>query len=290
MFAAGWLGPESTADRGTDRKLGRAFGASLGLHAAVVTLIVLLASTVHSVMPPPVTSIVVVRLTPTYVPPQTSGLQGRSGGGGGGGSPAPAPRRPLEIPKHKAPDPVPVTSAARTSDPAPLPTLDAPVLTDLAQVLRASGSSAVSLASYGGGGRGGGLGDGTGAGVGSGSGGGFGGGSGGGYGRGTGRGFGDGAYRVGAGVSSPTLLRRVTPKYTSDAMRAKIQGAVELEAVVLPSGVVGDIRVVKSLDRIYGLDEQAILAAREWFFIPGRDGAGAPVPVIVTLILEFRIH
>ena len=257
----------------------------------LLALVMLLASTVHPMMtPPPVTSIVVVRLTPTYVPPQTPGLRGRSGGGGGGGSPAPAPRRPLEIPKHKAPDPVPVIPAARTSDPAPLPTLDAPVLTDLAQLLHASGSSSVSLATYGGGGRGGGLGEGTGAGVGPGLGGGFGGGSGGGYGRGTGRGFGDGAYRAGAGISSPTLLRRVTPKYTSDAMRAKIQGAVELEAVVLPSGVVGDVRVVKSLDRVYGLDEQAILAAREWSFIPGRDGAGVPVPVIVTLILDFRIH
>jgi len=31
-------------------------------------------------------------------------------------------------------------------------------------------------------------------------------------------------------------------------MRAKIQGDVELEAVVRPDGTVGDVRVVKSLD------------------------------------------
>jgi TonB family protein len=80
------------------------------------------------------------------------------------------------------------------------------------------------------------------------------------------------------------------PKYTGDAMRAKVQGTVELEAVVLPNGTVGDIRIVRSLDRITGLDDEAIRAARAWFFAPGRDAAGRPIPVFVTLILEFRIH
>ena len=73
-------------------------------------------------------------------------------------------------------------------------------------------------------------------------------------------------------------------------MRAKIQGTVELEAVVLPNGTIGDIRVVRSLDRACGLDQEAINAAREWLFAPGRDAAGRPVPVIVMVILEFRIH
>jgi TonB family protein len=73
-------------------------------------------------------------------------------------------------------------------------------------------------------------------------------------------------------------------------MRAKIQGTVELEAVVLPNGSIGDIRLVRSLDRIYGLDDQAIKAARAWLFAPGCDTTGRPRPVIVTLILEFRIH
>jgi TonB family protein len=162
--------------------------------------------------------------------------------------------------------------------------------TDLASVLQASGSSVVSIATYGGGGRGRGLGEGTGAGVGPGSGGGIGGGSGGGIGRGAGRGFGTGAVRPGGGISTPVLLRLVPPKYTGEAMRAKIQGTVELEAVVLPNGSIGDIRLVRSLDRIYGLDDQAIKAARAWLFAPGCDTTGRPRPVIVTLILEFRIH
>ena len=39
--------------------------------------------------------------------------------------------------------------------------------------------------------------------------------------------------RAGSGINFPTLIRQEQPKYTSDAMRAKIQGDVELEAVVL---------------------------------------------------------
>ena len=284
----GWLGPAQTIEPAARRPFGQAFGASLGLHAAIVLVIVLLAGTVRPIEPP-ANPPLVVRIAPLLLPqPQTPGL--RSGGGGGGGSPAPAPRKPLEIPRHKAPDPVPVASAAPKSDPVPLPVLDVPMQTDLASVLQASGSSVVSIATYGGGGRGRGLGEGTGAGVGPGSGGGFGGGSGGGVGSGTGRGFGSGAFRPGAGIGTPVLLRLVPPKYTGQAMRAKIQGIVELEAVVLPNGTIGDIRMVRSLDRFYGLDEEAIKAAREWLFAPGCDAAGKPLPVIVTLILEFRIH
>ena len=288
VFASGWLGPESSVDQQPRRKLGRAFGTSLVLHAAFAILVVLVFGTVQRAETT-VTTPIVVSVMPAYVPPpQPPGV--RSGGGGGGGSAAPAPRKPLEIPVHKAPTPVPITAEPPKPESPPVPTLDAPVLTDLAQFIQASGSSAVSIAAYAGGGSGGGIGVGMGAGVGPGSGGGFGGGSGGGYGRGTGRGFGDGAFRPGMGASNPVLLAKVQPKYTSEAMRAKVQGAVQLEAVVLPNGTVGDIRVVRSLDRVTGLDDEAIRAARAWLFAPGRDGSGNPVPVIVTLILDFRIH
>jgi TonB family protein len=254
----------------------------MGLHAICLLAVVWLASTVPPPEPQPDPPLI-VRIAPDDARPlpMTSGA-----GGGGGGSPMPAPRVPLQIPAHRPPDPIPVASAAPTSEPVPIPVLDAPIQTDMATVLQASGSSAVSLATYGGGGRGGGIGSGTGAGVGPGSGGGVGGGSGGG----AGTGFGRGAYRSGEGVRDPVLLRLVPPKYTGQAMRAKMQGTVELEAVVLPNGAVGEIRVVKSLDRFLGLDAEAIIAAREWLFAPGRDREGRPIPVIVTLIIEFRIH
>jgi len=287
VVSAGWLGP--TIECGARRKLGHALGTSLALHAALFSLVALFAAGTVRSLETPVDPPRVVWTAPLHVlQPQVPGRRG--GGGGGGGSPAPAPRRSLEIPRHRAPDLVAVATPPPKSEPEPIPVLDVPMETDFAKLLQASGSSLVSIATYGGGGRGGGLGEGSGAGVGRGSGGGVGGGSGGGVGNGSGRGFGAGANHAGAGISSPALLLLVQPKYTGDAMRAKIQGTVELEAVVLANGTVGDIRIVRSLDRACGLDQQAINAAREWLFTPGRDAAGRPVPVIVIVILDFRLH
>lgn len=96
-------------------------------------------------------------------------------------------------------------------------------------------------------------------------------------------------YRAGSGVSYPTLVRQEQPKYPTDAMRAKIQGVVELEVVVQPDGTVGDVRIVKSLDAVFGLDAQAVSAAKRWRFRPGQLN-GQPVPVFMTIILEFRLH
>lgn len=79
------------------------------------------------------------------------------------------------------------------------------------------------------------------------------------------------------------------PRYTGDAMRAKIQGDVELEAVVLPGGTVGDVRVVKSLDARFGLDREAIRAAKLWTFGPATLNGG-PVPAVVGIVLSFRLH
>jgi TonB family protein len=85
------------------------------------------------------------------------------------------------------------------------------------------------------------------------------------------------AQRPGNGVTAPRLLREVKPQYTPEARAAGIEGEVLMEAVVRSDGAVGDVRVVKSLDAKYGLDEQAVKAAGQWLFEPGtRDGK--PVP------------
>jgi TonB family protein len=72
-------------------------------------------------------------------------------------------------------------------------------------------------------------------------------------------------------------------------MRARLQGVVVLSCVVRPEGVCSDIRVTRSLDRQFGLDDQAIASAREWRFRPGLR-MGEPVPVQVTLEIAFSIR
>ena len=82
---------------------------------------------------------------------------------------------------------------------------------------------------------------------------------------------------------------RWTLRYSADAMHAKIQGMVVVSAVVLPDGSVTDVRVIRSLDRSFGLDMKAIEAARQWRFFPGTR-QGEPVPVLVNIELEFNLR
>ena len=100
---------------------------------------------------------------------------------------------------------------------------------------------------------------------------------------------GGGPRQVGNGVTSPQPLVQVKPQYTSDAMRARIQGSVTLEVVVKSDGTVGAVRLVKSLDRVFGLDDAAVRAARQWTFKPGTF-EGRPVDVLVHIVLDFRIQ
>jgi len=95
-----------------------------------------------------------------------------------------------------------------------------------------------------------------------------------------------GVYRVGPGVSAPRALKQVNPEYPEEAMKAKIQGAVAIEAVVTPEGNVVSPRVIRSLDP--ALDQAALRALKEWRFAPGMKD-GRPVPVITTVEMTFTL-
>lgn len=91
------------------------------------------------------------------------------------------------------------------------------------------------------------------------------------------------------GVLAPVLLVQSTPKYTPDAMRAKIQGVVQVEIIISPEGTVSKARVKESLDAVFGLDEQALIAARSWRFSPGTLQGNA-VAIYAVVTLEFKLH
>ncbi len=84
-------------------------------------------------------------------------------------------------------------------------------------------------------------------------------------------------------------IRTVTPEYTPAAMKRKIQGDVELEIVVRADGSVGSARVLRSLDASLGLDEQALIGARYWFFEPATLN-GQAVAATARLVLSFRLY
>lgn len=93
----------------------------------------------------------------------------------------------------------------------------------------------------------------------------------------------------GAGVSWPRLIRDVRPAYTSEAMRARITGSVGLSCVVDRDGTVRDCRLTRSLDSVYGLDQAAMVAARQWRFEPSRRGT-EPVAVRVGIEMAFSLR
>ncbi len=216
---------------------------------------------------------------------------GPGGGGGGGGNRAPDPPRPAEVPgKEKIT--VPVQRPPAIINPEPVEE-EPPIQEDLnipakpiasadqqlPGVIESAKVAEETLSQGSGTGGGGGTGTGTGIGSGQGS----------GLGEGFGGGTGGGAFRPGSGVTTPRVMREVKPQYTADAMRAKVQGLVLLECIVLPDGTVGDVRVTRSLDPVFGLDQEAIKAARQWRFVPGTR-EGKPVPVIITIELAFTLR
>jgi TonB family protein len=107
---------------------------------------------------------------------------------------------------------------------------------------------------------------------------------------GTTAGFGAGAVDAcgTAKLTSPRVLRDVKPNYTSEAMRARVQGAVVMDVVVDATGAVSDVRVTRSLDP-GGLDDEAIKAMRAWTFAPGTL-EGQPVAVMVTVEMTFSLR
>ena len=202
------------------------------------------------------------------------------GGGGGDRSPLPAPKGKLPKAALRQFTPPAVIPPNQQPKLAMDPSIIAPPDIPLPQVNMANyGDPLAKLGPLS-------NGTGSGAGIGSGSGGGVGSGSGGGVGPGSGGGFGGGVFRVGGGVTAPSLLYKVEPEYSEEARKAKYQGTVVLYVEVDPSGKAVNPRIVRSLG--LGLDEKAIEAVKKWKFKPGYKD-GKPVTVAATIEVNFRL-
>ena len=277
QFLAGDV-PHSDSGKG---RVGRGFAASVATHVGgfLVGLFI-----VTNMPPPPPTSDVLDRLPSEIV---WLNAPGPGGGGGGGGNKTPEPPRKAELPgKEKITVPVakpPTLTPEPPKDvPKPEMQMNIPAVTTSAGVQEMPGAlTGLPAVPSQGMGTGGGAGTGRGTGIGS--------GSGSGLGPGFGGGTGGGAYRPGNNVVMPRVLAEVKPSYTAEAMRAKIQGVVLVEAVVMPDGGVGQVQVIRSLDSTFGLDQEAIKAVRKWRFAPGTR-FGQAVPVIVEIELTFTLR
>jgi protein TonB len=216
----------------------------------------------------------------------------QAGPGGGGGNAMKEPPRKAELPgRDKLTVAVEKPKAVALQPPQPKPSnLASPIAQlDISALKTAAGTEVLPGAIDGApGGLSQGPGNGGGAGTGNGT--GDGPGKGPGVGPGSDGNRGGGRVRPGAaGLEDPRPIRQVKPAYTAEAMRAKIQGMVAIECVVMPDGTVADLQIVRSLDPIFGLDREAMKAARQWRFIPGTL-KGQPVPVLVRIELDFALQ
>lgn len=266
-------------------RLGGAAGASLATHV----LAVLLAGYVATHLPEvsnPVT--VTIDTTPDIVWLNTPGP---GGGGGGGGNRNPAPPQRAELPgKEKIT--VPVTKPPKLQAPEQVKDIPKPEqqVLNIPAMETASGVQTLpGVVSAAPNATNGSLGSGSGGGAGTGSGTGIGSGTGSGYGPGIGGGTGGGVYQPGNGVTEPRLIKEVRPGYTADAMRAKIQGIVTMQAVVMPDGSVTQVQIIRSLDPTFGLDQEAIRTVKQWRFAPGTR-MGQAVPVYVEIEMTFTLR
>jgi protein TonB len=252
---------------------------SVAVHVGVVALLLLIGTnkTVQKAVQDTVTLI-----APDLAPYKAAVKKTQMGGGGGGGDRSPTPPSKGKLPRLADKQFVPPMAVVRDHDPKLVmePTLIIPPDANIPKVnMDVLGDPlAKSGIASNGPGSGGGIGTGPGGGVGS--------GSGAGYGPGHGGGIGGGAYRIGGGVSAPSVLFKVEPEYSEEARKAKFQGTVVLFVVVDEHGNPTQLKVIRPLG--LGLDQKAIEAVEKWKFSPGKKD-GKPVAVQATIEVNFRL-
>jgi protein TonB len=92
--------------------------------------------------------------------------------------------------------------------------------------------------------------------------------------------------RVGGNIRVPAKVRDVRPVYPQTALSSRVQGLVIIEATIGADGRVRETRVLRSVPL---LDDAALDAVRQWEYEPTLLN-GAPVPVIMTVTVNFRLQ
>ena len=259
-----------------------AYGISAGLNLAILGIFLYLGvRTIINAVNAPKVNATDVDIS-EFNAPKAAQL---AGGGGGGGDHSLADPIKGKLPKLEkdpiTPPQVPVLDKPKLAIESAINVQQDIKLTDnpLLPNIGVKNSLNVTLASNG---------EGSGGGMGTGSGGGLGPGNGNGYGPGTGGNAGGGLYRVGGGVSAPVPLNSVEAEFSDEARRAKYQGVCLISLIVDAQGNPQNPRVIRALGM--GLDEKALEAVRKYKFKPAMKDGRTPVPVMITVEVNFRLY
>jgi periplasmic protein TonB len=256
-----------------------AIGISSTLNLAILALLLFLG--VRQV----IKSVTQTNITPIDVGDFKAPVQDKiAGGGGGGGDQSIIQASKGKLPKLDMKPIVPpqVQTLDNPKIPVP-PALDVQknlTLPDNPNMPNLGMKAGVNVVLSNGSGNGGGMGSGNGGGMGSGGGDGFG--------PGTGGNAGGGVYQIGGGVSAPVALNSVEAEFSDEARRAKYQGVCLISMIVDANGMPQNPRVVRPLGM--GLDEKALEAVRKYRFKPAMKDGKTPVPVMITVEVNFRLY
>jgi protein TonB len=92
--------------------------------------------------------------------------------------------------------------------------------------------------------------------------------------------------RLHSGMTAPRKVVDVPPNYPELALRTRKDGIVIVEATIDERGNVIAAHVLRSAPL---LDEAALAAVRQWKFTPAVLN-GEPVPVVMTVTVNFQLH
>ena len=88
------------------------------------------------------------------------------------------------------------------------------------------------------------------------------------------------------GVTRPRLLKHVPIEYSEEARQAKLEGTVNLIAVIRADGSVANVEVTKALGA--GMDEKAVEAVKQWRFKAAKKN-GDDVAFEACVTISFRL-
>ena len=83
------------------------------------------------------------------------------------------------------------------------------------------------------------------------------------------------------------MITEILPEYSEEARKARFQGVVILDTIVLEDGSIQVVKVAQGVG--FGLEEKAIDAVRRWKFKPARMN-GKPVPVSLNVEVNFNLR
>ena len=93
--------------------------------------------------------------------------------------------------------------------------------------------------------------------------------------------------KPGPGVTAPTLVHSVEPKFSKEARKAKMGGVVHVNLLIDTNGNPTHVRVVRGAG--YGLDEKAVEAVSQYKFTPAIQN-GKPMVVEMNIDVNFYFN